>query len=447
MIKKIITIGILLTFCLSALASINAIAESGSTDVSAGSAKYIEFGFLYTGTTIDYSWYTDDSGDKLDSYIYDDSDNKFQEVDNTASVSKTFTVPADDKYYIYWYCDNWFDTASIEYSYTITEPAVDSDLTVSYTFSNNPCPQAESGQANITIKNPNDDQIKVTWVGIHFDFQPTDIYYVDGDVKASPETLASSQEFQSTVSYSVEKDTSLGMHIYDIRVDYEIKAFGNWHQKNWLSGDKLDFSVTERDRDGDGTPDSEDAFPDNADEQKDTDEDGYGDNQDTFPTDPAEWKDTDGDGVGDNADAFPDNKDETKDSDNDGIGDNKDAFPNDETETEDTDGDGVGDNADAFPDDEDESEDTDGDGVGDNADAFKSDPAASIDTDSDGYPDEWNEGKTKDDSTSDLKIDKYPENADKWKEEEKSPGFGVILVIFVLAILGLMSIITRNRKK
>ncbi|MEM7084224.1 MAG: PA14 domain-containing protein, partial [Pseudomonadota bacterium] len=61
--------------------------------------------------------------------------------------------------------------------------------------------------------------------------------------------------------------------------------------------------------------------------------------------------DSDGDGVPDSDDAFPNDPTETTDSDGDGVGDNSDAFPNDPTETTDTDGDGIGDNADPFPND------------------------------------------------------------------------------------------------
>jgi len=60
-----------------------------------------------------------------------------------------------------------------------------------------------------------------------------------------------------------------------------------------------------KDSDGDGVPDSEDAFPNDPKESKDTDGDGVGDNADAFPKDPKEFKDTDGDGIGDNADIFP----------------------------------------------------------------------------------------------------------------------------------------------
>jgi len=92
--------------------------------------------------------------------------------------------------------------------------------------------------------------------------------------------------------------------------------------------------------------------------------------------------DTDGDGMPDINDAFPNDASETMDTDSDGVGDNADDFPNDDTETIDTDGDGVGDNADAFPSDPTRTEvdpnvDTDGDGVPDINDAFPNDPTRS----------------------------------------------------------------------
>ncbi|MDP7028594.1 MAG: right-handed parallel beta-helix repeat-containing protein [Phycisphaerales bacterium] len=103
------------------------------------------------------------------------------------------------------------------------------------------------------------------------------------------------------------------------------------------------------DSDGDGVPDSEDAFPDDPNEWADSDSDGVGDNGDAFPNDPNEWADSDGDGVGDNGDAFPNDPNEWADSDGDGVGDNGDAFPNDPNEWADSDGDGMGDNEDTAP--------------------------------------------------------------------------------------------------
>lgn len=161
------------------------------------------------------------------------------------------------------------------------------------------------------------------------------------------------------------------------------------------------------DNDGDGWPNSLDAFPDDANETIDSDGDGVGDNSDAFPNNPNESLDSDGDGVGDNADAFPFNSLEMFDSDGDGVGDNSDMFPNDANETVDTDGDGVGDNADLFPDDNTEWADSDGDGVGDNSDPF---PFLSNTTDGDG------------DGYFDSE-DRFPEDSTQWNDSDND-GFG-----------------------
>lgn len=82
------------------------------------------------------------------------------------------------------------------------------------------------------------------------------------------------------------------------------------------------------DSDGDGVPDSSDAFPNDPSETVDTDGDGVGDNGDAFPEDPNESVDTDSDGVGDNADNCVDTaNDDQVDSDVNGEGDACDAMP------------------------------------------------------------------------------------------------------------------------
>jgi len=117
------------------------------------------------------------------------------------------------------------------------------------------------------------------------------------------------------------------------------------------SNNKVSKTIyVDRDSDGDGVGDRNDADDDN---------DGIPDGKDAFPLDPAETLDTDGDGIGDNADT---------DDDNDGISDIVDLFPLDASESKDRDGDGVGDNRDLFPDNPKEWVDSDNDGLGDNSD-------------------------------------------------------------------------------
>ena len=190
-----------------------------------------------------------------------------------------------------------------------------------------------------------------------------------------------------------------------------------------------EVTIVDEDSDGDGVYDSEDAFPNDPNEDTDTDGDGVGDNGDAFPTDSTETSDQDSDGVGDNADVFPNDPNETADSDLDGVGDNGDLYPLDPSESADSDGDGVGDNADVFPMDATETLDTDLDGVGDNADAFPTDSAESMDSDSDGVGDNTDAFPTDPTETVDSDSDGVGDNADTFPEDENetldSDGDGV----------------------
>ena len=172
----------------------------------------------------------------------------------------------------------------------------------------------------------------------------------------------------------------------------------------------LDVDESDPDSDGDGVPDSTDAFPLDPTESVDTDGDGIGNNADpdddndgvtdtqeaTDGTDPLD-ADTDNDGLNDGDEQTAGTDPLNPDTDGDGVQDGSDAFPLDPTESVDTDGDGIGNNAD--PDDDNDGvtdtqeaidgtdpldADTDNDGVQDGTDAFPLDPTESVDTDGDG---------------------------------------------------------------
>ena len=178
------------------------------------------------------------------------------------------------------------------------------------------------------------------------------------------------------------------------------------------SGSDTDNSApTNPDSDGDGYPDSTDAFPDDSAEWEDLDNDGTGNNSDI---------DDDGDGVSDTTDAFPLDSSESLDTDNDGIGNNadndddddtvndlNDAFPLDPNETLDTDNDGVGNNADR---------DDDGDLVADEEDAFPLNPNEWLDTDNDGI---GNNADTDDDGDTVADTDDaFPLDPSEWLDTD-----------------------------
>jgi hypothetical protein len=195
------------------------------------------------------------------------------------------------------------------------------------------------------------------------------------------------------------------------------------------------FNSNQDDSDLDGIGDACDNCPNisNAD-QDDLDEDGEGDacdtdddndgtpdTEDAFPLDPNEDTDTDGDGIGNNTDT---------DDDGDGVLDTEDAFPLDLNEDTDTDGDGVGNNADTDDDDDGFSDadeisagsdplsalsvpndfvDSDGDGVYDNQDNCPDEPNADqADSDALAVSNETNIAAGKNTSASSTYSNSFP---------------------------------------
>jgi hypothetical protein len=206
-----------------------------------------------------------------------------------------------------------------------------------------------------------------------------------------------------------------------------------------------------KDYDGDGVPDSQDAFPFDPNEWRDTDGDGIGDNSDSdidgdgysndiedsagsnpfnensIPGDidgdgilDVDDPDIDGDNVNNTIDKFPYDRTETKDSDSDGIGDNadqdddndgtldsQDQFPFDPTEDRDTDNDGIGDNSDS---------DIDGDGVSNSNDLFPTEKGEWSDFDNDGIGDN-RDTDDDNDAVPDFN-DAFPTDNSQWKDTD-----------------------------
>jgi len=195
------------------------------------------------------------------------------------------------------------------------------------------------------------------------------------------------------------------------------------------TNDTKENQTKELDSDGDGVVDSEDDFPQDANESVDSDGDGFGDNSDVFPDDVNEWADFDGDGIGDNSDPdddndlYPDELEESEgsdplnsnskpldydedlipdsidtDDDGDGVADVDDIFPLNSTEWADNDFDNIGDNSDL---------DDDNDGYLDEDDAFPYDPTEWLDTDNDSIGDNADPDDDDDGVSDNLEFNLY----------------------------------------
>ncbi|MDH5711567.1 MAG: DUF11 domain-containing protein [Gammaproteobacteria bacterium] len=157
----------------------------------------------------------------------------------------------------------------------------------------------------------------------------------------------------------------------------------------------------------------------------DKDGDGYPNSSDAFPYDVTEWLDTDNDGIGNNADP---------DDDNDGVIDGADAFPLDPTETIDTDGDGIGNNADPNDDNDQRDDDTD---------ACPLDPNEIFDTDGDGI---CNNADPDDDNDGILDVDEVTFVGPSNTRSSDSSGIGSLDFILLLSMTGLLTV-RRGRRK
>lgn len=155
--------------------------------------------------------------------------------------------------------------------------------------------QNKGGYIDLSYTNNGGNQIRVLFVAVHFEWEDEDAYYYCEDYSADPQYIASGQTEETRLRFNVESEIEIGSYSYYFVIQYEEKDIFRWSSEEFVSETEYDFTVLEKDRDGDGVGDSEDAFPDNPDESKDADKDGVGDNQDAFPNDPLEHTDSDGD--------------------------------------------------------------------------------------------------------------------------------------------------------
>lgn len=177
------------------------------------------------------------------------------------------------------------------------------------------------------------------------------------------------------------------------------------------------------DIDGDGAPNSSDAFPTNPAEQSDADDDGFGDKSDDDIDGDGRPNHTNGDGVANteefaattDRDRFPFNSGEWADTDRDGIGNNTDT---------DDDNDGLTDDEESAAGTDPRDNDSDNDGALDGVDAFPLNPYASFDSDGDGLPARPANIAADDPAIAGLNFDNCPATSNPEQIDTDEDGIG-----------------------
>jgi alpha-tubulin suppressor-like RCC1 family protein len=196
------------------------------------------------------------------------------------------------------------------------------------------------------------------------------------------QTLSGTVEIGATVTISADTAAEIGPVIYP--------AAGTWQctVSHFAENDNT-FTVTARD-----IANNPSTAPVVITFHADTDGDGVPDTSDAFAIDSSASFDSDGDGA---PDAWNAGKTQADSS----TGLSLDALPTDIAASIDSDGDG-------FPDSWNPGKSAVDSTTGLTLDVFPTDSAASLDSDGDGFPDSWNPGKSAVDSTSGLTLDAFP---------------------------------------
>ncbi len=131
-------------------------------------------------------------------------------------------------------------------------------------------------------------------------FYSVDYNATDIDLDTLIWTLTTNASWLSIVAGDgILSGTPTGAGIYWVNVTVDDGKGGLDWSNFTLTVTGIEIIIEPTDTDGDGTPDDDDDFPNDANETTDTDGDGTGDNGDAFPDDPAASVDADDDGLPD----------------------------------------------------------------------------------------------------------------------------------------------------
>jgi len=397
----LVCVGLLLLTTILLVAG-NASAKEGFVKLDDTETEAVSMGTFAPGDLVEWGWHCEKPEEVMDFFISNGTHN-FGDAKGIYGSQGTLNINSTMEYVMFFLSNYENKTVNVSYWYYTVK------LDVTYGFSTQEAKRGQSVDLKVDISNSNENPIRITALGIHFDWMPDEVYQTETILETEPKYVSTGARVNFVIPYDVPEDAQSGLHVYDVLIEYEMEYDGNWTTYTWSTGHRFDFWVEDIDSDGDGVMDLADPFPDDPTEWEDTDGDGYGDDhQDEFPNDPNEWADANDNGIGDNEDEARKQAEMSKDTDSDGTNDYDDAFPNDR--------------------------------------------AAAVDSDGDGHPDKWNPGMSGKDSPSGLKLDHFPDNASKWEKEVKETNTGFVVIVVVAAIIAVVLIalivfIMREKKK
>jgi uncharacterized protein YegL len=102
----------------------------------------------------------------------------------------------------------------------------------------------------VSITNNNENQCNVYWLGLHFNWQPDNIYFICTDINIKNSLSIEPGETEYFyINFEIPGDVQTDNQSYDILFQYELQDgwFGGWNDYKWQSKTNTDLKVNEKD--------------------------------------------------------------------------------------------------------------------------------------------------------------------------------------------------------
>ena len=131
------------------------------------------------------------------------------------------------------------------------------DFSGTYHFSENPAMQSESIVFSITFMNNANQSERLSCIGVHFDWEQGNHYYLDPSVSnTSVLYLDVGETYVSNITVNVPANASVGAHNGNIYIRYSLDESGTWSNETYVTYSVPDFVVSKYTTGGRSAPDN-----------------------------------------------------------------------------------------------------------------------------------------------------------------------------------------------